>query len=87
MCHKGTSDPKSDVYVLKLGGKKPGIEVELRTPKCPDLEPRPKNTVAVQVIEDEFEDYKAVEVGKKGGDKSKGKDKKGKGKKGKGKKK
>lgn len=48
-----------------------------------DLEPKPKNTVAVQVIEEEFEGYKGTEVGKKGGNEGK---KKGKGK-GKGKKK
>lgn len=78
--------------MLKLGKKKPGVgtvEVELRTPKCIDLEPKPKNTVAVQVLEEEFEDYKSTEVGKKG-EKGKGgkkKGKAGKGKKGKGKKK
>lgn len=87
MYRKGWHDPDTDVFVLKLGQKKPlsigggTVELELRTPKCPDLEPKPKNTVAVQVIEEEFEDFKASEningkpKGKKGA-KGKGKGKK-----------
>ena len=72
---------------MKLGGSqgKNGagapVEVELHTPKCPDFDRKEMNTVAVQVLEEEFED-----VGKKSGVGSEEKPKKGgKGKKGKGK--
>ncbi|XP_065082222.1 uncharacterized protein LOC135704674 [Ochlerotatus camptorhynchus] len=64
ICKKGWHDPNVDVFVLKLGKNKTTraadggnqIELELRTPKGPMYERRPKETRGVQVIEAEFED-------------------------------
>ncbi|KXJ78428.1 hypothetical protein RP20_CCG004722 [Aedes albopictus] len=66
ICKKGWHDPNVDVFVLKLGKNKTTrsqnggnqIELELRTPKGPMREKRPKETRGVQVIESEFEDFK-----------------------------
>uniref|UniRef100_A0A1Q3FTB3 Uncharacterized protein n=1 Tax=Culex tarsalis TaxID=7177 RepID=A0A1Q3FTB3_CULTA len=79
ICRKGYHDPNVDVFVLKLGKNKTSreadatnqIELELRTPKGPMVEKRPKETRGVQVIEAEFEELKkpappAEEKGKKG---------------------
>uniref|UniRef100_A0A182R002 Uncharacterized protein n=1 Tax=Anopheles farauti TaxID=69004 RepID=A0A182R002_9DIPT len=65
ICRKGWHDPNVDVFVLKLGknkrtpeGGRPSrneIEIELRTPRGPSREIRPKETRGVQVIEEEFE--------------------------------
>lgn len=88
MWKKGCNDPNADVFVLKLGqtdsaDKAQGaVELELRTPKCPELGPKPKNTVAVQVLEDEFEDLGKSSKGSENGGGKPGKGK-GKGKKGK----
>ncbi|XP_058123701.1 uncharacterized protein LOC131285285 [Anopheles ziemanni] len=64
ICRKGWHDPNVDVFVLKLGkqpqqdagGSDPRhrIEIELRTPKGPTREIRPKETRGVQVLEEEF---------------------------------
>uniref|UniRef100_A0A336MQ50 CSON005070 protein n=1 Tax=Culicoides sonorensis TaxID=179676 RepID=A0A336MQ50_CULSO len=66
VCQKGSFDPSKDVYLLKLGKKRHGnqIEIEMRTPKCMQLHRNHKNTLGVQVFEEEFEDYKATQVGK-----------------------
>lgn len=90
ICRKGYHDPNVDVFVLKLGKNKTSrdadatnqIELELRTPKGPMVEKRPKETRGVQVIEEEFEDLKkpappAEEKGKKGKKGGKKGDKKG----------
>lgn len=89
ICKKGWHDPNVDVFVLKLGKNKTTraadsgnqIELELRTPKGPMVERRPKETRGVQVIEAEFEDLvqkppeetkkpkKKAAAGKKGGKK------------------
>lgn len=66
ICKKGWHDPNVDVFVLKLGKNKTlrgdgatnQIELELRTPKGPMVEKRSKETRGVQVIEEEFEDFK-----------------------------
>ncbi|XP_058459016.1 uncharacterized protein LOC131435314 [Malaya genurostris] len=66
ICKKGWHDPNVDVFVLKLGKNKTShgevahnqVELELRTPKGPMLEKKPKETRGVQVIEAEFEDTK-----------------------------
>lgn len=70
ICKKGWHDPNVDVFVLKLGKNKTTrsegaanqIELELRTPKGPMYEKRPKETRGVQVIESEFEDFKAPQA-------------------------
>ncbi|XP_049547187.1 uncharacterized protein LOC125958105 [Anopheles darlingi] len=56
-----SDDPLVDVFVFKFGkgkrssvGGRNQIEVELRTPKCPTREFRPKATRGIQVLEDEF---------------------------------
>ncbi|XP_055595060.1 uncharacterized protein LOC129745761 [Uranotaenia lowii] len=80
ICRKGSCDPNVDVFVLKLGKNKTSrdeqapnqIELELRTPKGPMIEKRPKETRGCQVIEEEFEDFKPPapeKKGKKGGKK------------------
>ncbi|XP_058838306.1 uncharacterized protein LOC131693997 [Topomyia yanbarensis] len=66
ICRKGWNDPNVDVFVLKLGKNKTSrgeaahnqVEVELRTPKGPMVEKKAKETRGVQVIEEEFEDFK-----------------------------
>nr|XP_040236017.2 uncharacterized protein LOC120957735 [Anopheles coluzzii]XP_040236018.2 uncharacterized protein LOC120957735 [Anopheles coluzzii] len=65
ICRKGWHDPNVDVFVLKLGKNKRTtaadgnprneVEIELRTPRGPSREIRPKETRGVQVIEVEFE--------------------------------
>ncbi|XP_053676652.1 uncharacterized protein LOC128726838 [Anopheles nili] len=66
ICRRGWHDPNVDVFVLKLGkNKRPSeeasgnrcnqVEIELRTPRGPSREIRPKETRGVQVIEEEFE--------------------------------
>uniref|UniRef100_A0A182NCA5 Uncharacterized protein n=1 Tax=Anopheles dirus TaxID=7168 RepID=A0A182NCA5_9DIPT len=65
ICRKGWHDPNVDVFVLKLGKNKrtaaaggPSrneIEIEMRTPRGPARELRPKETRGVQVHEEEFE--------------------------------
>ena len=61
LCQKGWHDPNTDVFVLKLGKSRNSeddrnqIELELRTPKGPNTEKRPKETRACQVVEEEFE--------------------------------
>ncbi|XP_055622919.1 uncharacterized protein LOC129766413 [Toxorhynchites rutilus septentrionalis] len=70
ICKKGWHDPNVDVFVLKLGKNKTlrgdgaanQIELELRTPKGPMVEKRPKETRGVQVIEEEFEDFRKASV-------------------------
>ncbi|XP_053685588.1 uncharacterized protein LOC128735119 [Sabethes cyaneus] len=70
ICRKGWHDPNVDVFVLKLGknktthgdGSPNQIELELRTPKGPMVEKRPKETRGVQVIEAEFDDVKKPPV-------------------------
>ncbi|XP_055537018.1 uncharacterized protein LOC129725349 [Wyeomyia smithii] len=70
ICKKGWHDPNVDVFVLKLGKNKTShgddspnqIELELRTPKGPMVEKRPKETRGVQVIEEEFDDVKKPPV-------------------------
>lgn len=60
VCQKGWQDPNTDVFVLKLGqkhGKTHDVELELRTPKCADICEPSHNSTAVQVFEEEFEDY------------------------------
>lgn len=74
---------------MKLGGATSGnsaeapVEVELHTPKCPEFDRKELNTVAVQVLEEEFEDFGkksgtggADEMPKKGSKGKKGKGKK-----------
>lgn len=79
ICKGRQLDPQTDVYILKLGkkkGTKHEVELELRTPKCPEMYEPSYNTTAVQVYEEEFEDYKSADakkVGKKGAAKGKGK--------------
>lgn len=73
MWRKGWHDPNTDVFTFKLSKD---VELELHTPKCEDLNPKLLNTVAVQVLEEEFDDFK-----KTGGAADKdAKDKKGKAK-------
>ncbi|XP_052891810.1 uncharacterized protein LOC128299777 [Anopheles moucheti] len=64
ICRKGWHDPNVDVFVLKLGknkrhpaGSNPRneVEIELRTPRGPSQEIRPKVSRGMQVIEEEFE--------------------------------
>uniref|UniRef100_A0A182J322 Uncharacterized protein n=1 Tax=Anopheles atroparvus TaxID=41427 RepID=A0A182J322_ANOAO len=65
ICRKGWHDPNVDVFLLKLGKRQEDaggtnvarhpIEIELRTPKGPSREIRPKETRGVQVLENEFE--------------------------------
>ncbi|CRK88817.1 CLUMA_CG002694, isoform A [Clunio marinus] len=62
VCKKGCSDPNVDVFVLKLGqknkdknGHRSEIELEMRTPKAPDVEIKKKETREVQVEETDFE--------------------------------
>ncbi|XP_053659953.1 uncharacterized protein LOC128708995 [Anopheles marshallii] len=64
ICRKGWHDPNVDVFVLKLGKNKRNsaggnprnqVEIELRTPRGPSQEIRPKVSRGVQVIEEEFE--------------------------------
>jgi hypothetical protein len=80
----------TDVFVLKLGkkgksrdGKEHEIELEMRTPRGPNVGPKRMETREVQVVEEEFEDAKGKmeeEVKKEcGGSKKKPKDAKGKG--------
>ncbi|XP_062556371.1 uncharacterized protein LOC134221193 [Armigeres subalbatus] len=87
ICKKGYHDPNVDVFVLKLGKQKTTrsenapnqIELELRTPKGPMRERRPKETRGVQVIESEFDDFKSApaEESKKSKKKAAGAGKKG----------
>ncbi|XP_050067252.1 uncharacterized protein LOC126556095 [Anopheles maculipalpis] len=64
ICRKGWHDPNVDVFVLKLGKNKRTsgegnprneVEIELRTPRGPSQEIRPKVSRGMQVIEEEFE--------------------------------
>uniref|UniRef100_A0A182RL30 Uncharacterized protein n=1 Tax=Anopheles funestus TaxID=62324 RepID=A0A182RL30_ANOFN len=64
ICRKGWHDPNVDVFVLKLGKNKRTsaegnprneVEIELRTPRGPAHEIRPKVSRGMQVIEEEFE--------------------------------
>uniref|UniRef100_A0A182WFT2 Uncharacterized protein n=1 Tax=Anopheles minimus TaxID=112268 RepID=A0A182WFT2_9DIPT len=65
ICRKGWHDPNVDVFLLKLGKNKRNspeggnprneIEIELRTPRGPTQEIRPKVSRGMQVIEEEFE--------------------------------
>lgn len=60
ICKKGCADPNTDVFVLKIGkkrnsqDKKSEIELEMRTPKGPDVERKKKETVGCQVIINKF---------------------------------
>uniref|UniRef100_A0A182MSJ6 Uncharacterized protein n=1 Tax=Anopheles culicifacies TaxID=139723 RepID=A0A182MSJ6_9DIPT len=65
ICRKGWHEPNVDVFLLKLGknkrtsavGSSPRneVEIELRTPRGPTQEIRPKVSRGMQVIEEEFE--------------------------------
>ncbi|XP_035895475.1 uncharacterized protein LOC118504730 isoform X1 [Anopheles stephensi] len=64
ICRKGWHDPNVDVFVLKLGKNKRTsaegnprneVEIELRTPRGPSQEIRPKVSRGMQVLEEEFE--------------------------------
>uniref|UniRef100_A0A182K863 Uncharacterized protein n=1 Tax=Anopheles christyi TaxID=43041 RepID=A0A182K863_9DIPT len=70
ICRKGWHDPNVDVFVLKLGKNKRSpldgnprneVEIELRTPRGPSREIRPKETRGVQVIETEFEPVREMQ--------------------------
>jgi hypothetical protein len=81
VCKKGCSDVNMDVFVLKIGQKKRSdngtIELEMKTPKGPDMEIKRKETREVQVIEAEFSEC-GGKAGKGGKTAKKGKGKKSK---------
>lgn len=65
-------DPKSDVFILKIGGKKTDkrgksseIELEMRTPKGPDFEPKRYETRETQFDKKDLQEKAKPPVAKK----------------------
>lgn len=66
ICKKGcATDPDTDVFIFKIGrnyidkkGKQSAIELEMRTPKAPDMERKKHETRECQVDETEFDEMK-----------------------------
>jgi hypothetical protein len=63
LSRKSCPDSESDVFILKIGSKKTDkqgksseIELEMRTPKGPDFEPKQRETREVQVDEKDFQE-------------------------------
>lgn len=70
VCKKGCADSDTDVFILKIGskktdkkGRKNEIELEMRTPKIPDLEAKKMETREIQVDEKDFEETKKKPAG------------------------